>query len=54
MNLRKLGQISSPFCTSVRRYDKEVSNVNGIIQSRPQSEFVTLPLLWNTRGRSTI
>ena len=32
MNLRKLGQISSPFCicTSVRRCDKEASNVNGI------------------------
>ena len=24
------------------------------IQSRPQSEFVALPLLWDTRGRSAI
>ena len=23
-------------------------------QSRPQSEFVALPLLWDTRGRSVI
>ena len=23
-------------------------------QSRPQSEFVALPLLWDTRGRSAI
>ena len=25
-----------------------------VFQSRPQSEFVALPLLWDTRGRSVI
>ena len=27
---------------------------NELPQSRPQSEFVALPLLWDTRGRSAM
>ena len=32
----------------------EILNIWGEDQSRPQSEFVALPLLWETRGRAAI
>ena len=39
INLRKLGQMSSLFCTSMRRRDKEASNVSGIISTFLAASF---------------
>ena len=41
MNLLELGQRSSPFCllSSVRRRDKEASNVSGIISTHLAASF---------------
>ena len=41
-NLRKLGQISSPFCIflSVRRRDKEASNVSGMMSTHLAASFL--------------
>ena len=38
INLRKLGQISSPFCI-LYEYDKEGSNVSGIIPTHLAASF---------------